>query len=118
MARFHVTARSGPRSERLQVDTLERALEVFDDWTAAIIDEGPLETVGFIRDYGPGKRVKGRVQIAEGRIFGGKTAGVDIMGDLTCVPFAGSMRRRLLHGSGGETPAELVRMAMTGELRY
>jgi hypothetical protein len=58
--------------------------------------EGGLGAVSVIRDFEPGDRVAARIEIARGGMLRGTNAGVDVMGDGTLVPFAGSVGRRQL----------------------
>ena len=66
-----------------------------------------------VRDFGPGDRVAGRVEIAYGGPLRGSTAGVDVMGDGALVAFAGGVRRRKLEPLGDTDVFELVRRELT-----
>jgi hypothetical protein len=80
--------------------------------TQVIRQEGPLEEINAIRDYGPGKRVHARLELARGRLFGRRQAGMDLMGDGTLVPFVGVIRKEPIEARGSESPFEAVREAL------
>lgn len=75
-------------------------------------DEGPLDSVSMLRDYAPGDRVAARLEISRGGMLRGSSAGVDVMGDGSLVPFAGGVRRRPLP-TGGD-PFDAVRAELEG----
>lgn len=109
MAKFHVTARTGSEAQRLTVDSIEEALDTLEAWVKMTVKDGPLGSISAIREYGPDQRVKSRIQIAQGKIWRGKVAGIDVMGDLRCVPYRGSVNRVTLTPQGDENPFEVVR---------
>lgn len=109
MAKYHLTARTGSEAQRLPHESLEEALTMMEDWVKMVIADGPLDSVSAIREYGPDRRVKSRIQVAESKIFGGAVAGIDVMGDLRCVPFRGSIKREPIAPVGNESPFEAVR---------
>jgi hypothetical protein len=71
--------------------------------------DGGLGPVSVIRDFEPGDRVAARIEIARGGILRGTSAGVDVMGDGTLVPFAGSVGRRQLDAASGGDAFEVVK---------
>jgi hypothetical protein len=77
----------------------------------AIRSAGPLKKASGFRDYEPRDQVKARLQISGGRRFRKATAGVDVRGDGSFVPYRGGVRRELVE-SGGETPFEAVRKTL------
>lgn len=80
----------------------ERALEI----RAAA---GPAKTVSALRDFEPKDQVRARLQL-QGRGFLRKpTAGIDVRGDGTFVPYRGGVGREELDPSERETPFDLVR---------
>lgn len=82
---------------------------MMEDWVKMTVADGPIESVSAIREYGPDQRVKSRIQVAESKIWKGAVAGIDVMGDLRCVPYSGSVHRTFLMPEGDENPFEVVR---------
>jgi hypothetical protein len=80
--------------------------------TQLIRQEGPLEEVSAIRDYGPGQRVHARLELASGRLLSRRQAGVDLMGDGALVPFVGVIRKEPLELDDRESPFDAVRAAL------
>jgi hypothetical protein len=94
MSGYTLTIRNGPRVERDRFDDLDSALDALRDRCEEIRAEGPLPDVSMIREYRSEQRVKARLEISTGRIFGKREAGVDVMGDGAVVPFSGGTFRR------------------------
>lgn len=80
--------------------------------TQLIRQEGPLDEVKAIRDYGPGKRVHARLELSAGRPWRRRAAGVDLMGDGALVPFVGAIRKEPLELSNRESPFDAIRAAL------
>jgi hypothetical protein len=76
--------------------------------------EGPLEPVKSLRDFKPADRVAARLEISTGGLLRGRTAGVDVMGDGSLVPFTGGMRRDQLPRETHETAFEAVERELGG----
>ncbi len=77
----------------------------------SVIAEGPLPERKMIRTYEPEKQVAARFEISSGGWLGGRTAGLDVMGDGRVVPFSGGLVRRELEPKGAQTPYDAVRKA-------
>jgi hypothetical protein len=77
-----------------------------------IRDEGPLDEINALRDFGPGARVHARLELSTGGLFRGREAGVDVMGDGALVPYVGVVRKRGLEPRDGETAFDAVRRAL------
>ena len=75
--------------------------------------EGPLEAVTGFRRHEPGQRVHARLELSTGGFLRSSDAGVDVMGDGSLIPFAGSVRRRPLETANGESPFDAVRAALS-----
>ncbi len=76
----------------------------------AIRSEGPNRPVNSLRRFEPRQQVNARLQLSRRTgLFGKETAGIDVRGDGTFVPFAGGVTREELDPSDHETPFELVR---------
>lgn len=99
MANWKLTIRHGSDVRRRSFDDLDEALGAAREAADEVIAEGPLSTVKAIRDYEPGSLVNARIEISGKGVFRPPTAGIDIQGDLSVVPYAGGVRRRTLEGS-------------------
>lgn len=106
MAGYVLTIRHGPRVDRERFQDLDEAIASLRARAAEIQAEGPLDGVKAFRDYGPEKRVAGRVELSTGGWLRGRDAGIDVMGDGSLVPYAGGMSKRKLNT---EAPFEAVR---------
>jgi hypothetical protein len=80
--------------------------------TQLIRQEGPLEEVSAIRDYGPGQRVHARLELASGRLGSRRQAGIDLMGDGALVPFVGVIRKETLELDHRESPFDAIKAAL------
>lgn len=112
MANWKVTVRHGSDVSRERFDDLEEALAFAREAAEQVVDEGPLEMVKAIRDYGPAQIVNARVEITGKGLLRPPTAGIDIHGDLSIVPYAGGVRRKLLDGSTIPQAIKSLRMAL------
>jgi hypothetical protein len=65
-----------------------------------------------VREFGPGDRVAARLEISTGRLWRSRTAGVDVMGDGSLVPFEGAMSRSEIEPRGGESAFDAVRRTL------
>ncbi len=83
-------------------------------WALAIRAEGPVRAVSSLRDYGPGDQVHARLQLSGRGRLRKPTAGVDVRGDGTFVPFAGGVRREELDPTDYDTPFDAVRENLAG----
>lgn len=112
MANWKVTVRHGSDVSRERFDDLEEALAFAREAAEEVVGEGPLETVKAIRDYGPAQIVNARVEITGKGLLRPPTAGIDIHGDLSVVPYAGGVRRKLLDGSTIPQAIKSLRMSL------
>jgi hypothetical protein len=78
----------------------------------SVIADGPLPERKMIRTYEPEKQVAARLEISSGGWIGGRTAGIDVMGDGRVVPFTGGIVRRELEPKGSQTPYDAVRKSL------
>ncbi len=99
MANWKLTIRHGSDVSRRSFDDLEDALDATRVAAEEVIAEGSLDTVKAIRDYEPSQIVNARLEISGKGLFRPPTAGIDIQGDLSLIPYAGGVRRRTLGGS-------------------
>jgi len=77
-----------------------------------VLAEGPLPQRKMIRDYDPEVQVAARLEISSGGLLGGTTAGIDVMGNGSVVPFKGGIMRQELEPKGSQTPFDAVRKAL------
>jgi hypothetical protein len=75
---------------------------------------GNLPPVSFIRDYEPSQRVHARVEITAPGFLRRETAGIDVKGDGTLVPYAGAIFKKPLEPQRGETEIDAARRALSG----
>ena len=81
--------------------------------TQLIRQEGPLEEINVLREYGPGQRVACAPRVSRsGGLLRGREAGIDVMGDGTLVPFVGVIRKEPLEIEDGESPFDAVKEAL------
>jgi hypothetical protein len=106
MAGWQLTIRHGPKVERERFDSLDDAIAGMRARAEAIRADGPLDSVKAFREYEPGQRVAGRVELSTGGWLRGRDAGVDVMGDGTLVPYAGGISKRKLDAG---SPFDAVR---------
>jgi hypothetical protein len=104
--------RNGPRVARREFQDLDSALAALREGAVAVVREGPLEPVHGFREYEASEQVAARLAVSSGRFFGGRTAGVDVMGDGRLVPYAGAIRRRELEGRTPDAALDAVREAL------
>jgi len=109
MAAWKVTTRRGPKVAREDFDSLDAALAAARDEVDRTLREGRLGTVKAFRDYGPSDRVQCRVEVSGKGILRGPEAGIDVMGDGSLVPYAGSLRKRQLQAGTLDQAIEAVR---------
>jgi hypothetical protein len=100
--------------ERESFESLDDAMGAMERRTQEIRGEGPLAEVRALRDYEPGQLVHARLELSTGGIFGGREAGIDVMGDGALVPYAGVVRKRKLDAPGGQSALDAVRRALSG----
>ncbi|HRV59666.1 MAG: hypothetical protein KDB54_11605 [Solirubrobacterales bacterium] len=99
MANWKLTIRHGSDVSRQSFDDLDDALGAARKAADEVMDEGPLDSVSAIRDYEPAQIVNARIEISGKGFFSPPTAGIDIQGDLSVIPFAGGVKRQTLEGS-------------------
>jgi hypothetical protein len=108
MATYTLTTRHGSRVRRERFDDLDEAIQSMRQRADEMRGAGPLGSVKAFRDYGPERRVAGRVELSRGGWLRGSDAGVDVMGDGSLVAYSGGIRKEVLEGD----PFEAVRGAL------
>ena len=109
MAGFTVTIRREGKTQRLERDALDTALDALEFELRALTQtsrRGPVS--GIARTYEPAEIVAVRGEIA-GR---GVRAGVDVRGDGTAEAFTGRVRRRVVAPARGESAYDALRRVL------
>jgi hypothetical protein len=103
--------------DHAQFDELADAVAAMRERALAIRSEGPVRPVRSLRDYDPGDQVHARLQLSGRGLLRKPTAGVDVRGDGTFVPFKGGVVREELDPTHHETPFDLVRETLEAQER-
>ncbi len=81
----------------------------------AIRAEGPVDRLQSLRDFEPRDQVHARLQLSGRGFLRKPTAGVDVRGDGTFVPFKGGVVREGLDPTNHDTPFDLVRETLEAD---
>jgi hypothetical protein len=108
-ARWRITERHGSEVTKGRFDDLDAALEHARDRVDAALREGRLGTVSMLRDFTPDQRVQSRVEIGRDRLFGGRDAGIDVMGDGAVIAYGGGINREPLEADTLDEAFERLR---------
>jgi hypothetical protein len=109
MGAWKLTVRHGSDVEHASFEGLGEAVAAMRERALEIRAEGPVQGVSSLRDFGPEEQVHARLQLSGKGWIRKPTAGIDVRGDGTFMPFRGGVRREELDPSGHETPFDLVR---------
>jgi hypothetical protein len=112
---WKLTIRHGSDVSHEGFDDLGAAVAAMRARALAIRSEGPVKKASMIRDYEPGGQIHARLQISGRGLLRKPTAGVDVRGDGTFVPYRGGVGREELDPTEHETPFELVRETLETE---
>ncbi len=115
MSRWKLTVRHGSDVDHAQFDDLASAVAAMRERALTIRSEGSARPVHSLRDYEPGDQVHARLQLSGRGFLRKPTAGVDVRGDGTFVPFRGGVVREELDPTHHETPFDLVRETLEGQ---
>ena len=108
--------RGGGEVEHVDFDDLSEAVAAMRSRAMEIRSEGPARPVRSIRRFEPSDQVNARLQLTgPGRLFHKPSAGVDVRGDGTFVPFAGGVAREELDPTDRDTPFDIVRETLEQE---
>jgi len=107
--------RHGSEVEHESFDDLDEAVRAMRERALAIRSEGPVRPVRSLRDYDSGDQVHARLQLSGRGLLRKPTAGVDVRGDGTFVPFKGGVVREELDPTHHDTPFDLVRETLEAE---
>ncbi len=107
---WKLTIRHGSDVSHESFEDLGEAIAEMRRRALEIRSEGPARPVSMLRSFRPADRVLARLQLAGGgRLLGGRTAGIDLRGDGTFVPYRGGLRREELDPTDYDTPFDVVR---------
>lgn len=112
MSAWRLTVRNGSEVEHVSFDDLDEAVAAMRERAMEIRAEGPVEGVSTLRDFAPGDQVRARLQLSGKGWLRKPTAGIDLRGDGTFMPYRGSVRREELDASSDATPFETVRKTL------
>lgn len=102
--------------EQVGFDDLGEAVAAMRSRALAIRSEGPARPIRSLRNFEPGDLVNARLELTgPGRIFRKPSAGVDVRGDGSFVPFAGGVTRQELDPTDHDTPFDIVRETLEQE---
>lgn len=114
--RWKLTVRAGSDVDHASFEDLDEAVAAMRERALAIRAEAPGRPVRSIRHFEPEQLVNARLQLTgRGRLFHKPSAGIDVRGDGTFVPFAGGVAREELDPSDHDTPFDLVRETLRQE---
>jgi hypothetical protein len=110
VAAWKLTIRHGSDVSHESFEDLGEAVAEMRRRALEIRSEGPARPVSMLRGFKPADQVQARLQLSGGgRLPGGPTAGIDLRGDGTFVPFRGGLRREELDPTDYDTPFDVVR---------
>jgi hypothetical protein len=114
VSRWKLTVRHGSDVSHQSFDDLGEAVAAMREQALAIRAEGPVRKVSALRDFGPEQQVHARLQISGKGVLRRPTAGVDVRGDGTFMPYRGSVVREELDPSNDNSPFDTVRETLEG----
>jgi hypothetical protein len=114
---WKLTVRNGADVDHLSFDDLDEAVAAMREQALRIRAEGPPQTANLIRTFKPEDQVRARLELSGRGLLHKPTAGIDVRGNGTFVPFRGGLRREELDPSGHDTPFDLVRETLEGTKR-
>lgn len=114
---WNLTVRHGPEVEHQGFDNLDEAVAAMRQRALDIRAEGPVGSSSLLRDYAPGDQVHARLELKGKGLLRKPTAGIDVRGDGTFMPYRGGVGREELDPSDHDTPFDLVRETLEAEGR-
>ena len=115
--KWKLTVRHGPEVEHQTFDDLGEAVDAMRERALELRAEAAPKTASLLGTYGPGDQVQARLQLTGRGLLRKPTAGIDVRGDGTFMPYRGGMGREELDPSGHDTPFDLVRETLEAEGR-
>jgi hypothetical protein len=113
VARYRLTVRNGSSVSHESFGELDDAISALRAEVDEIRGDGPLDAINALRDFEPGQRVQGRLEISTGGLLRGREVGIDVMGDGSLVAYSGVVRKRRLVEDHGASPFDAVREALS-----
>ena len=114
MSAWKLTIRHGSEVARERFEDLDDALRELQARAEAVRAEGNLRPVSMLREFAPEEQIHARLEISGAGLIRPPTAGVDVHGDGSLVPFEGSVRRRALELRRGESAFDAIHAALEG----
>lgn len=115
---WKLTVRNGPEVSHEKFEELGEAVAAMRERALAIRAEGqPPTRASMLRDFEPRDQVRARLQLTGPGLLRKPTAGVDLRGDGTFVPFRGGLQREEMDPASHETPFDVVRESLEGSAR-
>lgn len=114
---WKLTVRHGSEVEHQGFDDLGEAVAAMRRRALDIRAEGPVGSASLLRDYAPGDQVHARLELKGKGLLRKPTAGIDVRGDGTFLPYRGGVGREEMDPSGHDTPFDLVRETLEEEGR-
>jgi hypothetical protein len=111
---WKLTVRHGSDVTHERFDDLDEAMARMRKRALAIRSEAPVKAVSALRDFTPHDQVHARLQLTGKGLLHKPTAGVDVRGDGTFVPYCGGVAREELDPTAYDTPFAVVREALGG----
>jgi len=115
--RWKLTVRHGSDVSHDGFDDLGEAVAEMRRRALEARSAGPAKAASLLRDFGPEDQVLARLELRGRGLVRKPTAGVDVRGDGTFVPYRGGVGREELDPSGHDTPFDLVRETLEAEDR-
>ncbi|MGE5281124.1 MAG: hypothetical protein ACM3N0_02175 [Chloroflexota bacterium] len=109
MPDWRLTVRDGSEVSHESFDDLGEAVDRMRERAMAIRAKGPVEGSKVLERFTPEKQVRARLQLSGKGLLRKPTAGIDVRGDGTFMPYSGGVRREELDPSRHDTPFDLVR---------
>ena len=109
---YTLTVRHGSDVAHERFDDLDEAVAALRRRAGEIEAEGPLPDRSMLRDFSAAQQVHARLEISGKGLLRAPTAGVDVRGDGSIVPFQGAIRREELKPRRNGDPFETVRAAL------
>jgi hypothetical protein len=115
--RWKLTVRHGSDVSHQGFDDLDEAVAAMRRRALDVRAGGPAKTASLLRDFKPEDQVLARLELKGKGLLRAPTAGIDVRGDGTFVPYSGGVGREELDPSGHDTPFDLVRETLEAESR-
>jgi hypothetical protein len=112
---WKLTVRDGSDVSHEGFEDLEDAVAAMRERALEIRAHAPAREVSMLRDFRPEAQVRARLQLSATGMLRRATAGVDVRGDGSFVPFRGGLRREELDPTSHETPFDAVRETLASE---